>query len=53
MSSRSPEVDETLAFVFTFYVDANEYLLRGVAMTTASMQVRCVSTDRHLPLHSY
>jgi len=51
-SSRSPEVDDTpaAASVFTFYVDANEYLLLSVAMTTASMQVRCRLIDicRHL-----
>jgi len=41
-SSRSPEVAEiaAAASMFTLYVDANEYLLLSVAMTTTSMQVR-------------
>jgi len=38
-SSRSPEVDGTLSSMFTFYVNANEYLLLGVATMTSSMQV--------------
>ena len=42
-SRSSPEVVvATLAATFTFYVDANEYLLLSVAMTTASMQVRAM-----------